>query len=351
MVRNYLRILMAAVALLAGAACGGDGGSPQAANKGEVPDGGVLRLGYFPNLTHATALFGVEKGIFAESLKPTRFETRTFNAGPEAIEALFGGALDAAYVGPSPAINAYAKSDGKAIRIIAGATSGGALLVTRSSITSPAQLKGRKVASPQLGGTQDVALRSWLKSKGLSTTTSGGGDVSIVPQANADTLTAFRSGTIDGAWVPEPWATRLVSEGGGRVLVDEADLWPGRRFVTTHLIVRTEYLAKHPDAVRRLLNAHVEATILVSGQRANAQAAANERITRITGKGLAPEILAAAWKNLEFTWDPIASSLRKSAADAQAVGLLEKVELAGIYDLKLLNLVLAGAGKPPVKGE
>jgi NitT/TauT family transport system substrate-binding protein len=293
----------------------------------------------------------VEKGIFAESLKPTRLETKTFNAGPEAIEAIFAGALDAAYVGPNPAINAYAKSKGKAIRIIAGATSGGALLVTKPTITAPAQLKGRKLASPQLGGTQDVALRSWLKTNGLSTTTAGGGDVSIVPQANADTLTAFRSGAIDGAWVPEPWATRLVQEGGGKVLVNEADLWPDGRFVTTHLIVRTEYLEKDPEAVQRLLNGHVEATILVSGQAANAQTAANALIARITGKGLAPEILTAAWKNLTFTWDPIASSLRKSADDAQAVGLLDAVDLAGIYDLKLLNKVLAGAGKPAVRGE
>ena len=212
----------------------------------------TLRLGYFPNVTHATALVGVEQGIFAEALgDDVTLETSTFNAGPEAIEALFAGAIDATYIGPNPAINGFAKSDGEALRIVSGATSGGAFLVVKPEITSPADLAGTAIATPPLGNTQDVALRAWLQEQGLSTDESGGGDVSIVPQENSATLDAFKAGHIDGAWVPEPWATRLIQEGGGTVLVDERDLWPDGQYVTTHLIVATQFLDDHPDVVKR----------------------------------------------------------------------------------------------------
>src|SRR5262245_10744708 len=222
-----LRAVALATAVLLGGGCS----SPE--------ESGVVRIGYFANLTHAPALAGMEKGFFAEALGDrVELETRVFNAGPEAVEAIFSDALDIAYIGPNPAINAFAQSHGEAIRIVAGATSGGAALVVAPTITSSAQLKGTKLATPQLGNTQDVALRAWLVGQGLSANLEGGGDVSIAPQANAQTLETFRSGVIQGAWVPEPWSTRLVLEGGGTVLVDESTLWPGGRFVTTHVIVR-----------------------------------------------------------------------------------------------------------------
>ena len=190
----------------------------------------TLRLGYFPNVTHAPAIIGVETGLFAEALGANvTLESTTFNSGTEVIEAMFSGALDASFIGPNPAINGYAKSNGEEVRIVAGTTSGGASLVVREGIDAPEDLAGTKLATPSLGNTQDVALRAWLQEQGYTTDTAGGGDVTITPQDNADTLTAFQTGAIDGAWVPEPWATRLVNEGGGHVLVDERDIWPDGR--------------------------------------------------------------------------------------------------------------------------
>ena len=214
-------------------------------------------------MTHAPALVGVGTGIFAEALGDgVTLETSYFNAGPEAVEALFAEAIDATFIGPNPAINAYAQSDGEAIRIIGGSTSGGAFLVVRPGITSTQDLVGATLATPQLGNTQDVALRAWLLAQGLTFDVAGGGDVSILPQSNADTLTAFQAGDIDGAWVPEPWATRLIQEGGGVVFVDERDLWPDGLYVTTHLIVRTEFLEENPDIVESLLRGLIEAVEL-----------------------------------------------------------------------------------------
>lgn len=308
----------------------------------------TLRLGYFPNVTHAPALVGLEEGIFAEALGDVELQAQAFNAGPDVVEAIFNGALDASYIGPNPAINAFSQSDGQAIRIVAGTTSGGAALVVREDITSPDQLVGTALATPQLGNTQDVALRAWLLEQGNETDLEGGGDVSVMPQANAQALEAFVAGEIDGAWVPEPWATRMLEEGGGRVFVDEADLWPDGRFVTTHLIVATEFLEEHPDVVKALLQAHVEAVTFANEQTDAAQQAVLSQIAAVTGSELSAEVLAAAWENLEFTADPIASSLATSAEHATELGLLDPTDLEGIYDLALLNEVLAETGEPEI---
>jgi NitT/TauT family transport system substrate-binding protein len=342
--------LLAAVTL-AGCGSGSSKGSSAEAGKVANPGGKVtLRLGYFNNITHAPAIVGLEKGTFAEKLGPdVTLTPSVFNAGPAAVEAVFSGAIDATFVGPNPAINAYAKSKGQAIRIISGATSGGAFLVVNPSIKSAADLKGKKVASPQLGNTQDVALRSWLKSQGLSTDTQGGGDVSIVPQDNAQALEAFKAGTIAGAWEPEPWATRMVQEGKGKVLVDEKTLWPGGQFVTTQLMVRTAFLKDHPDTVQHLLEGEVAAIDFMNANPAEAKTVVNQGITKIAGKGLAQSVIDAAWGNMTFTVDPIASSLRTGADHAKAVGLLDAgTKLDGIYDLTLLNKILKAAHKPEV---
>ncbi len=346
--RRTPRLALALAALLPlAAACGGDGGGGTSETAKEV----TLHLGYFPNITHAPALVGVGTGIFERSLgERVRLETQTFNAGPEAVEALFAGALDATFIGPNPAINAYAQSDGEAIRIVAGATSGGAFLVVRPDITAPAELEGATLATPQLGNTQDVALRAWLSGQGFAADASGGGDVSILPQENAATLDAFKAGQIDGAWVPEPWATRLIQEGGGVVLVDERDLWPDGKFVTTHLIVRTEFLEDHPDVIRNLLYGELEAIEYIGEDAARAQQVVNDGIEAITDKRIADEVIAGAWPNLEFTIDPIASSLRKSADDAIGAGLLDEVGLNCIYAIDLLNEVLADSGLDAVEG-
>jgi NitT/TauT family transport system substrate-binding protein len=313
-----------------------------AAASGE--DGPVtIRLGYFPNLTHAPALVGLEEGTFEDRLGgDTALDATTFNAGPEAVEAIFSGALDIAYIGPNPAINAFAQSDGEAVRIIAGATSGGAALVVRDGIDDPDDLAGTTLATPQLANTQDVALRSFLADEGFETDATGGGDVAIQPQANGDALTAFIIGDIDGAWVPEPWVTRMVHEGDGHVLVDERDLWPDGRFVTTHVIVRTEFLEQHADVVRRFLEGHLDALAFIADHDAEARADTNEAIAGLTDSPLDEAVLVEAWANLEFTADPIAPSLEESARHAEDVGLLEPVDLDGIYELDLLNELLAG---------
>jgi len=341
-------ILLAAPVLLT-AACGG---SPSGAGSSSTTAGAgtKLRLGYFPNVTHATALVGVESGIFKSALGADTLELKTFNAGPAAVEALFSGAVDATYIGPNPAINAHLQSRGDAIRIISGATSGGASLVVRPGINSPADLRGKKLATPQRGGTQDVALRHWLKAHNLKADLEGGGDVSVTPLENAQTLETFRAGQIDGGWVPEPWATRLVQEGGGKVLVDERSLWPDGKFVTTHLVVRTKFIEEHPDTVRRLIEGQVRANELVNANPVEAQRLANQAIAAVAGRGLSPAVLEASWNNLEFTNDPIAASLTASASHARDVGLLGRVDLQGIYDLTLLDQVLAAASRPEVKG-
>jgi NitT/TauT family transport system substrate-binding protein len=312
----------------------------------------TLRLGYFPNITHGPAIVGLREGFFEDALADnvTLDASKTFNAGPLAIEALFADAIDASFIGPNPAINGYAQSNGEALRIVGGSTSGGAFLVTKPEITSPEQLEGKKIATPQLGNTQDVALRAWLKEQGFETTATGAGDVSIVPQENAQTLETFKAGEIDGAWLPEPWATRLIQEAGATVLVDERDLWPAGQYVTTHLIVATKFLEEHPDVVKQLLTGLVETVDWINANKEEAETITNAGIEELTQKPLGQELIDAAWPNLEFTFDPIASSLQKSADDAIEAGLLKPVDLGGIYDLTLLNEVLEEAGKAPVKG-
>ena len=351
LIRFRTRSLLHAVSIacLAAAACGGAAGAPQS---GEDASQHVdLRLGLLANVTHATALVGVRTGLFARALgSGVTLKTSTFGAGPGAVEALLSNSVDAAYLGPNPAINAFVRSRGRAVRVISGATSGGAELVVRPSITSPADLEGRVLATPQLGSTQDVALRYWLSQKGFRTTAEGGGDVSIHPQDNAQTLQTFRAGQIDGAWLPEPWGARLVLEGGARVLVDERDLWPGGRFATTVLVVRADFLRRHPGVVRRLLEGQIAADQFVNSKPAEARRVTNDAIGEVTGRRLADQVIAEAWTRLTFTDDPVATSLRDSARHAQQLGLLAGVDLTGILDPTELNRALAVHGMPPVPG-
>jgi NitT/TauT family transport system substrate-binding protein len=299
-----------------------------------------LRLGYFANVTHAAPVYGVATGDYAKALGSTRLKTQVFSAGPAAVEALFAGSLDAAYVGPNPAINAFVKSNGRAIRVVAGATSGGASLVVAPSITSPSMLRGRVVSSPQTGGTQDIALRTWLADQGFRVDLRGGGDVTIRAQENAQSLLQFASKQIAGAWVPEPWASRLVLEGGGSVLVNEADLWPTGRFVTTHLVVRTQYLRDHPQTIEALLRGQLGVDRAITADPVAAGDVVNTALESLSGKKLAPAILQRAMGQIQVTEDPLATSLRVSAAHAFATGLVATADLNGIYDLTLLRKVL-----------
>ncbi len=335
--------IVAAATLGTAAACGGDD-----SGGGDAGKPVTLRLGYFPNITHAPAIVGVEKGIFAEKLGAgVTLEPKTFNAGPEAIEAVFSGALDATYIGPNPTVNAHSKSKGEAVRVVSGAASGGVALVVKPEITSAEGLRGKKIATPQLGNTQDVAIRYWLKEKGLATTKEGGGDVSIVPQANSQTIETFRSGAIDGAWVPEPFVSQLVNA-GGKVLVDERDLWPDGKFVITNLIVSTTFLKEHPDVVQKLVDGQVAANDFVNKQPDQAQQAIADHIGKITGKPLDLKLIKQAWPTLQFLDDPIASSLKTGLDHAVAVGLTQPVDLAGLYDLSYLNTALKAQGETEV---
>jgi sulfonate transport system substrate-binding protein len=357
--------ILGAVALLAGcslagasggAASGGAPTAPTASGLRATPsplDASVaLRIGVFPNVTHAPGLVELAPGGQLSQLLPNAdIQVSAFNSGTTAIEALFSDAIDATFIGPNPTLNAFAKSHGEALRVICGSTSGGAFLVVRNGINRPADLRGTTLATPSLGNTQDVALRSWLASQGFSTDAAGGGDVSVAPLDNARTLEAFEAGTIDGAWVPEPWATRLVVEGGGHVLVDERDLWPGGRYLNTHLVVATSYLGQHPDVVERLVLATVEAVDFVNDQPTAAQAIVNDQIERYTSKQLGVDLLSRSWANLTFTVDPLASTLQQSAADAEALGLLDDPgDLASLYDLDVLNGILGALGRPAVEG-
>jgi NitT/TauT family transport system substrate-binding protein len=348
--RTLRALALAATAIAASSALAACGGSDDktASGSGATAEAATIRLGYFPNITHAPALVGVNKGFFQTALGSTKLETKTFNAGPAAFEALASGAIDATYIGPNPAINGWAQSHGEALKIIAGSTSGGAGLVVKPTITSPADLKGKKIATPQLGNTQDVALRSWLKQNGLNADQQGGGDVSIQPQDNATALQAFAQGAIDGAWVPEPNLSRMILEDKGKLLVNEKDLWPNGQFVTTQLIVSQTFLKKYPATVKKLIAGNIQAVKYIQTNNADAQKAANAQIAALSGKPLKDDIVAAAFKNLTFTNDPIASSLYTSAQHAEDVGLLKPVDLKGIYDLGPLNELLKADGQPEV---
>jgi NitT/TauT family transport system substrate-binding protein len=360
-VHRRTRSLMAttAVALvlaLALAACGSSskpGASPGTTTATGGSTGGsssgstTLRLGYFPNVTHAPAIIGAQSGSFAAKLgSNVTLELKTFNSGTEATTALLAGSIDASFVGPNPAINAYQKTNG-GIRVVAGTASGGADLVVKPSITGAADLKGKKIATPQLGNTQDVALRYWLNQNGLHETKDGG-DVTIVPEDNSTTLTAFKSGAIDGAWVPEPYASRLVAEGGGKILVNEASLWPNGQFVTTLLMVKKSFLDAHSDVIKNLIGGLSDAIDLIKSDPTKAQTEVNDGLKALSGKALKPGILASAFKNVTFTLDPIKSSLQTDADRGKSLGFLKSSDLGQIFDLSLLNQVLQAAGKPAI---
>ena len=309
-----------------------------------------MRIGYFPNITHAQAVIGLNDGDFQKVLGDNvTVETVKFNAGPSAIESLLADRIDATYIGPNPAINGYLLTDGKDLRVISGASSGGASFVVRndSGIETVNDLGGKKFASPQLGNTQDVALRKYLIDNGYNTIENGG-NVTVLPIANADILTAFLKKEIDGAWVPEPWATRLVQEAGGKVLVDEKSLWPDGKFVTANLIVRTDYLEKNPDVIKKLLEAHVDETLKINNDTAAAAKEFNTQLKKLTGQEISENVLDKAFSNLELTYDPLKLTLFKSANDAYDLGFIEKGKdrpnLSGIYDTTLLNEVLAEKG-------
>ncbi|MGM1063437.1 ABC transporter substrate-binding protein [Saccharothrix sp. Mg75] len=307
-----------------------------------------IRLGYFPNVTHAAALIGVDKGLFAKELGSTKLTTQTFNAGPEAVNALLGASLDATFIGSGPAINAYAKSNGEAIRLVAGATSGGAQLVVKPEINSPADLKGKVITTPQLANTQDVALKKWLSDQGLAIGT-GPDQVNVTNTENAQSLDLFKRGDVQGAWAPEPWSSRLVLDAGAKVLLDEKTLWEDGKFPTTVLIVRTKFLQEHPQTVEALLRGHLAATDFGRDNQVEAKQVVNNALKTLTGKSLGEPVLDRAFDGIELVLDPQAKSFPRLAEDAVTAGVAkEAADVAGLVDFTLLNKVLSAAGKPTV---
>ncbi|MFD0317999.1 aliphatic sulfonate ABC transporter substrate-binding protein [Streptomyces flavalbus] len=308
-----------------------------------------VRIGYFGNLTHATALVGRQQGLFQQELGGTEAEYATFNAGPSEIEALNSGSVDIGWIGPSPAVNGYVKAGGKNLRIVSGSASGGVkLVVDPEKIRSLKDVKGKRIATPQLGNTQDVAFLNWIAEQGWKVDAeSGKGDVSVVRSDNKVTPDLYRSGSVDGAWVPEPTASKLVAE-GAKVLLDEAGLWPDKRFVITNVIVSQSFLKEHPKAVEAVLRASVKTNRWIVAHPEEAKAAANAQLARDTGKALPAEVLDPAWKSIAFLDDPLAATLDAQADHAVKAGLLEQPDLDGIYDLAPLNKVLKAEGEPTV---
>jgi len=337
----------------------------------------TLRIGYFPNVNHAQAIIGLKNGDFQKILNSNDSTSKSeqnkininefvFSDGPSALEALFGGQIDVAYVGPNPAISGYVASGGKdGLRIISGAASGGASFVVRNDagIQSVKDLGGKKFASPQLGNTQDVSLRKYLVNNGYKTAENGG-NVTVVPTKPSDIFTLMLKKQIDGAWVPEPWATRLVNEANGKIFVDERDLWPPQgKFVTANIIVRTDYLNQNPDVIKKLLEAHVNETLWINNHLNSDKNnstfndkninqvvnAFNNGLKKMTGKTISDDELKQAFSRMDFTYDPLKQSLYKIANDANSLGFISnskvnKLNITGIYNLQILNSVLKEKG-------
>jgi NitT/TauT family transport system substrate-binding protein len=302
----------------------------------------TVRLGLLANITHAPALIALKDGYFKTALGSAGSVTPTvFSSGTDETTAILAGQLDAAYVGPNPAINAWQKSGGTAIKVISGVATGGASIVVKSSISSAGQLKGQSVATPSLGNTQDVAVRYWLKQNGLATTATGGGDVTIKPtKPNSAAVLEFQSGQIAGASEPAPYDIEMVQD-GGKVLLSE----PG---ATTLLMVTQSFLSAHPAVVADLLKANMEAVNLIKSSPTAAETAAGAEYAALAGKALKASLVAASFKEITFTLDPDAASLTTDSTQAVSLGLLKPVSLSGIIDLTPLNTLLTAAGQPNV---
>jgi NitT/TauT family transport system substrate-binding protein len=318
----------------------------------QTEDKKILKIGYFPNINHAQAVIGIGNGDFQKVLgAKVEIKPFIFNAGPSAIEALFAKQIDVAYVGPNPAINGYVISEGKDVRIISGATSGGAVFVIRgdTGINSTSDFGNKKFASPQLGNTQDVALRNYLLEHGYKTVENQG-NVHILPAKNSDILTLFLKKDIDGAWVAEPWGELLIKDANGKLFLDERDLWPDGKFVTGLILVRTDYLKQNPDVIENLLKAHIEETQRINDNKEEAIKTFNTELKKITGQTIPEDVLQQSLTRLEFTYDPIQQSLYTSADDAFKLGFLgdTKPNLSNIFDLNILNKILKEKALVPI---
>ena len=301
-----------------------------------------IRVAFFPSISHAAPIVGIENGVFERiSGEEIKIETKLFDSGPQVIESIFAGSIDVAYVGPGPVINGFLKSDGNDVRILAGAASGGASFIVQqdSGLDSIENFDGKRIASPQISNSQDVSLRYYLESNDLKPVEKGG-TVFVLNISNPDIYTLFAKGEIDGAWVPEPWATMLVEELDGVRLFNEEKLWPNEEFASVLLIVRTDYLENNPDLVQNWLKSHEETVIWINANPNKSKSIFESFLKKHMGKSLPIKIIDESFSNLTITSDPIKSSVLTFAERADSLGYLGRTgyNLDGIFYQPDLNL-------------
>ena len=294
-----------------------------------------IRIAYFPNIGHAIPIVGMENGFFQNSLgDQITIETRVFDSGPQAIESLFGNSIDLAYVGPGPAINGFLNSENHNVKILAGAASGGASFIVHpdSEINFASDFAGKKIAAPQIGNTQDVSLRNYLSENGLRTAEKGG-SVIVYNIANPDIYTLFVKGDIDGAWIPEPWATILVTELNGKRLFHEEDLWPNQEFASVLLIANADFVEKNPESIIDLLKSHHETATWINQNPIETRIIFNNFLNSHLGQSLSDDIVDVALSNIVITADPLPDSVYSFAEKANALGYLGRngYDLSGIF--------------------
>ena len=347
MVRIFALFL---VAVLVG--CGG-GDAPKNDEKSKAPAEPVrVRLGFFPNVTHAQALIGVERGDFQKALgDDVKLETAVFNAGPSVIEAIFAGELDVSYVGPSPVINGFMRSKGDALRVVAGSAENGIVIVgnKKRGITTLEQLKGGRIATPQLGNTQDISARYYVMNTFKTPIGNKTGETQIIPTANPDIENLFLKDQLDGAWIPEPWASRLVANDLVVVIAEEKDLWESKRFSLTTIIARRKFLEEHPDVVKKILTAHVKITAELQADRAALAPVINASMKRLTTKTLPDKVLLDSLARCEFNTDPLEDTIREFQRKGGALKLLPQGEFdfPKLVDRRLLDEILKAQPATP----
>lgn len=336
-----LAVLIIILCMLA-AGCGNQADKVDSGKDGKM----IVRVGYFPNLTHTQALVGLSDGTFQKAMgKQIEIQQHTFNAGPAEIEALLAGEIDLGYIGPVPAINGFVKSRG-GLRIVAGAADGGAVLVAGkgANIQSVADLNGKKVAVPQLGNTQDISLRNLLNSANLKDAAKGG-TVTVIPAENPDILTLISKGDIDAALVPEPWGSRILKQGSASIVLDSRDVWRNGKYATAVVIVSKKFLDEHPDLVEKWLTAHVETTERINRDKENSKNVANNMIKILTKKSLPEDVLTSSFERIVVTYDPEKDSVEEFVRIASNNGYIKgKPDVSDLFDLTLVNKVLKKKG-------
>ncbi|HEY1921227.1 MAG TPA: aliphatic sulfonate ABC transporter substrate-binding protein [Tepidisphaeraceae bacterium] len=309
----------------------------QSAQGTSAPALDSVTLGYFANVTHAQAVLGVASGDFQTALGPTQLKTKVFNAGPELIQALNAGAVDIGYVGPGPVLSADVNSNGQAVRVISGSAANGVVIVAskESGIHSLADLKGKRIATPQLGNTQDVSARHYV------TAVLGQSDASNVKEIrNSQESGMMARGLIDAAWVPEPWGARLINETGAVLVGEEKDLWPTHEFSLTVIVTTPKFLAEHPDVIEKILTVHHEWTARLSAHAADYTDQLNDALIALGGKKLPEDVIRAALGRTEFTDDPLPETFKTMEQWSHDLAFIRSTpDLTGLFETSIIQRV------------